>query len=271
MRLEFARQRYPFAKLAAIARIAHKYQADTVATDALDRIEQFFLPRTKHWVNFVHPWDECLAKAQVRYALTLAPEDAVQAVNLAHLFDKPLMLPLALYMCCLLGPLKLRNGVQREDGALEKLSDEDFVRCMDAIPVMTREHCSHLQRILDHANGVQPEGCSNPEKCAEGAKKGVQAVGRCPLSLTHLFLRADKRAGPHTYYSRVDDYLSWACAECRKQHLETSTRMCHEAWRHLPQWLGLKSLHGWPNMDSEVPANFLTFFGQLGVRRLSYV
>ncbi|OJT03565.1 hypothetical protein TRAPUB_5741 [Trametes pubescens] len=226
LRLEFARQRYPFAKLAAIARIAHKYQADTVATDALDRIEQFFLPRTKHWVNFVHPWDECLAKAQVRYALTLAPEDAVQAVNLAHLFDKPLMLPLALYMCCLLGPLKLRNGVQREDGALEKLSDEDFVRCMDAIPVMTREHCSHLQRILDHANGVQPEGCSNPEKCAEGAKKG---------------------------------------------HLETSTRMCHEAWRHLPQWLGLKSLHGWPNMDSEVPANFLTFFGQLGVRRLSYV
>ncbi|EIW58049.1 uncharacterized protein TRAVEDRAFT_103082, partial [Trametes versicolor FP-101664 SS1] len=125
---------YPFAELAAIARIAHKYQAETVAADALDRIERLFLPRptAKHWVNFVHPWDGSLAKAQVRYKLTLAPEDAVQAVNLAHLFDKSLMLPLALYMCCLLDPLQLRNGVWRKDGTLERLSDEDFVRCINA-------------------------------------------------------------------------------------------------------------------------------------------
>lgn len=244
LRLEYNRRCYPFAELAAIARIAHKYQAETVAADALDRIEQLFLPRptAKHWVKFVHPWDGSLAKAQVRYKLTLAPEDAVQAVNLAHLFDKPLMLPLALYMCCLLDPLQLRNGVWRKDGTLERLSDEDFVRCINAIPIMTRENCDHLRRILDHANGVQPEGCSDQEKCAKGAKEAVQAFGRYTLSLTDLFLRVDKRAGPHKHF-KVDEYLSWACVACRKQHLETSARMCHEAWRNLPQWLGFTDFH----------------------------
>lgn len=251
LRLESTHQSYPFAELAAIARIAHKYQAETVAADALDRIEQFFLPRSKHWVDFVNPWDDCLVKAQARYKLTLAPEDAVQALNLAHLFDKPLMLPLALYMCCLLDPFQLRNGVRREDGTLERLSDEDFVRCMNAIPLMTRENCDHLRRILDHDDGVQPEGCSDPDKCAKGAKEAVQAFGRHTLSLTHLFLRVDKRAGPGGTYSRVDEYLSWACAACCKQHLETSTRMCHEAWKNLPQWLGLTNYHDWLRSSRE--------------------
>lgn len=225
--------------------MAHKYQADAIAAAAFNRIEMLFLPRDKNWIDPSLTWNECIFAAESRFAITLECEDAVQAANLAHLFNKPLMLPMALYMCCLLDPLQLRNGVARDGGTLEKLSDEDCVRCMNAIPAMTGEVFKHLQRTLQWTEDTQPQGCADVEKCKEAAKNAAVAAWEHPISLKHLFLRADKRGRPRARPYGPGHCLTWACPACRAQRLEHSTRMCRLAWLCLPTWLSLQPLQGW--------------------------
>ncbi|KAH9846274.1 hypothetical protein C2E23DRAFT_890983 [Lenzites betulinus] len=136
--LSYNKTRQPFAHLAAIARLAHKYQADALAAAAFERIEMFFTARQNPWSKLKSAYDyqEGLEIRGSQYALSLRPEDAVEAVNLARLFEKPLMLPLALYMCCVLDPQLMRNGIAREDGTLDRLSDDDFARCIGACLIM---------------------------------------------------------------------------------------------------------------------------------------
>ncbi len=124
----------PFAQLAATLRIAHKGS----------RLCAFFTPDViaelhtqsgtyKTWETF---WAQKQRECGVRVPMDSAT--GVEAVNIARLLGYDGMLPLALLLCCDGDPLQLRNGVRREDGTVARLSDMDYVGCVQAIPALTR-------------------------------------------------------------------------------------------------------------------------------------
>ncbi|KAI0833883.1 hypothetical protein BC628DRAFT_1345951 [Trametes gibbosa] len=241
LRVEYAITRQPFARLAAIARLAHKYQADALAAAAFERIEMFFTAQQNPWVkDLAYTWKDGLESRKEECALELKHNDAMEAVNLARLFEKPLMLPLALYMCCVLDSYLLRNGVPREDGTLEKLSDDDFGRCMRAMLIMTKEGYAHLRETLE---GRPAPTCAQEEQCTRRAESAASEVWGYPFSLRHVFLRADKRGSlgrPNFTWGVQPTCLDWACTACKNQRMNKSTKMALAAWRLLPSWLSLE-------------------------------
>ncbi|KAI0350420.1 hypothetical protein OH77DRAFT_1463767 [Trametes cingulata] len=238
-----------FAWLADVARTAHKYQADQLADAAIGRIAELFLPReARLWINFAGSWTEQITIGRLLYGIEFRSEDAIEAVNLARLFDRPLMLPLALYMCCLLEPSSLRNGVKRKDGVLERLTDDDFARCMRAIPSMAKESYAHMQRTLEWAGEGLFKECTQPYKCKLAAKEAATSDLSEQTTIHHLFVRADQRvvlAGSGLIRYGPAHSLKWACGPCLVFRLKRSTDLCCGAWRKLPKWFFNEGIEGW--------------------------
>ena len=85
-------------------------------------------------------WDIYWENHQRRQRVTMELDDAIEAVNLYRLLGYPETPNFALYLCCLGGPLFLRDGTTRQDGTLEKLTDEDYIKCFQAIRKLSAEH-----------------------------------------------------------------------------------------------------------------------------------
>ncbi|KAM5544912.1 hypothetical protein V8D89_001810 [Ganoderma adspersum] len=165
----------PFAHLAATIRIAHKYQAEQVLQAAGNRLRAFFTPSViaeLHSQSVTHKtwqslWNQKQQECGVRIPMTGAT--GVEAVSIARLLGWDDILPLALLLCCSCAdPLQLRNGVQRGDGTVARLSDGDYLGCVEAIPELTRT--LHMLGA-----GVMHE-CARPvpvRGCATGACKRV--------------------------------------------------------------------------------------------------
>ena len=82
-------------------------------------------------------------------SITTRREDAFEVANLARIIDRPRWLPIALYVCCLGDPSHLRDGITRDDGMVERLSDDDFARCVRALPLLGALCCETEIRTLD--------------------------------------------------------------------------------------------------------------------------
>ncbi|KAM5544902.1 hypothetical protein V8D89_001800 [Ganoderma adspersum] len=197
----------PFATIASIIRIAHKYQAQEILDAASDRLANFLVPGPGHWIDATTlSWKERWELGQKQCSITFEPKDAIEAVNLAHLIENPLILPVGFYLCCLMDPIQLRDGVARADGVLEKLSDRDFARCMRTIPVLATRCHGTVLRLLNVCCSAAPHGCS---RC--GTKFGgmldryietinIKQEHIPPLS--DLLVRADRRVTPASVWSR---------------------------------------------------------------------
>lgn len=119
-------QRVPFAMVAALIRLGRKYAIDDLVSSALSRLSTCFPTDFDAYCASI--------TAGGSQAITCIPADAIPAVNLAHLLgdDARTILPSAFYTCCQLSAEILTRGVANEDGDLEKLSDADLERCIDA-------------------------------------------------------------------------------------------------------------------------------------------
>ncbi|RPD69734.1 hypothetical protein L226DRAFT_442891, partial [Lentinus tigrinus ALCF2SS1-7] len=110
-----------FDVLGSLVRMGHKYQVDTILEEALRPLETIF---TKDF----EAWNQHEGKSTA--LVSLRPEHAIEAVNLAQLTGQTAMLPSAFYMCGLLQVDTIVNGVTRADGTLERLSTHDLKRCI---------------------------------------------------------------------------------------------------------------------------------------------
>ncbi|TBU54713.1 hypothetical protein BD310DRAFT_961258 [Dichomitus squalens] len=165
-----------FRMLAAICRVGHKYQADAAVEAAAQRIEGFFRgwPHTlqvlgKRQLNIPGlNWEAFWSMHQVIQRTSATIEDAIEAVNLARLLGRPDILPFALFLCCAGDALHLRDGVPGEDGTVERLSSEDYLRCFKAIPQLLSTCPTDVQSLPAHWKeaGSSPE-CSRPGACLD--------------------------------------------------------------------------------------------------------
>ncbi|KAM5544058.1 hypothetical protein V8D89_002244 [Ganoderma adspersum] len=157
-----------FPVLAALARLSHKYQLHQLLAAAIHRLKGTFATQLDVY--------ERSGGFSTRSPLKLRRSDAIEALNLFRLLDRPEMIPVALYECCQYGPAFLLQGITRLDGITrENLSPSDLELCFRVTTELVRatvclltELCeSYTARLLGAS--TSPD-CSSPGLCLNGLK-----------------------------------------------------------------------------------------------------
>ncbi|RPD62563.1 hypothetical protein L226DRAFT_328741 [Lentinus tigrinus ALCF2SS1-7] len=239
----------PFATLASIIRIAHKYEATALLKDASSRLESFLIPRPGHWLEQAAlPWEARWDMGQQQCGISFEPSDAVSAVNLAlpSMLDMPLMLPLAFYLCSLAdNALILRHGVEREDepDVRDVLGDADYTRCFLAIPKLSQQCHASVGRILYAAMSEAFAGCRLNRTCKDRLREMFvyHARDEGPCLVHDLFVRLDRRTSPPAAFVQYKDTL---CQPCLDRLLALSEEECAKMRQKLPEFFHL-DVEGW--------------------------
>ena len=195
-----------FCMLAAICRIGHKYQAAEAVDAASERIVLFFEKACSEGRLLNAGWDDFWESHQRNIGITVELTDAIEAINLARLLDKPSILPFAFYLCCAAHPLHLRNGVRREDGTLQTLSDVDYLKCAWATPQLLARCVHDVRRLLAYyRNGHGRASCQAAQRCQEVFRQmDAEMEGEAYLGeLLDLFVVVGcRKVQPQAYLSR---------------------------------------------------------------------
>ncbi|KAI1786600.1 hypothetical protein LXA43DRAFT_897702 [Ganoderma leucocontextum] len=229
-----------FPVLAALGRLAHKYQLDQLLEAVVHRLKSTFTTQLEVWDRsggFENP---------TRSPLKLSHRHAIEALNLIRLLDKPEMVPTALYCCCQLGPDALVLGLKREDRvSLECLSSSDLVLCLETKALLVRQTVLLLSRLCQALAARIKEAADD---------------GRCPSQFTCVValkrLLDNWRDFPHEYTDEdplneyymetldaeeADEKMCSACVGAVRIKL---SELRKEAWMDLPHLMRLK-LEGW--------------------------
>ncbi|TFY57397.1 hypothetical protein EVJ58_g7043 [Rhodofomes roseus] len=224
-------EQFSFAIIAALARLAHKYDIKDLLDDALHRMKSCFS-------NAFHDWaptrdNECVGSPLMAYVET----DAIAAVNIARLTDTPSMLPTALYVCCQLDTDNILNGVPRGHDAVERLSSEDITRCLDARLKLVHDNVVSAFSIFTIATS---DGCTSQKNCLLLLEEllEIEAEGRgLPLDNCSCLedwippLREDAETGP---------ILEGLCASCQAMVQQRAADERKEVWERLPAIMGVE-------------------------------
>ena len=157
-----------FSVLAALARLSHKYQLDQILAATIHRLKGTITTRLAVW--------ERSGGFYARSPLGLRYPNAIEALNLFRLLDRPEMIPVALYECCQHGLAFILQGATRKDGVTrESLSPSDLELCLQVRGELVRatvrlltELCeSYTARLLLASSSP---GCSSPGMCLGSLK-----------------------------------------------------------------------------------------------------
>ena len=204
-----------FRMLAAICRIGHKFQAAEAVEAASERIVLFFEKACSEGRSMNAGWGQFWENHQRDIGIGVELSDAIEAVNLAQLLDKPTILPFAFYLCCAGNALDLRNGVPREDGTLERLSDEDYLKCAMATPQLLARCVHDVRRLIAYyKNGHGRAGCLAAHRCQDVFRQmdaQMEEEGYIGV-LLDLFVVVNCRAVRPQAYVNHHDQLCKACS-----------------------------------------------------------
>ncbi len=167
-------------------------------------------------------------------------EDAIDAVNLLQLLEEPAGLPFALYLCCLCTPVQLRNGSQREDGTVARLSDEDYERCVRGSLLLAQAGRSTFQFAICR---MKQESCRWK---AWVCKAVLEQMSRAHASdllgesypLSDVFIRLDLRNPVPSAYGKFSGQL---CAACKEELCNWSVVAARDIFAELSETFGLQS------------------------------
>lgn len=163
-------------------------------------------------------------------------------VNIARLTQSHTILPTALVVCCdALCSRSLLFGVEREDGTLETLDDDDLVRCVSAKRDLIR---ASTKAVLAAFAPFDTPRCEHHSECQQEFRnfllpyfvENLEVITR-----EHLF---------STWDCLVDDDLLCQVAICDQcvEHLGERVRSEQKkVWERLPEILDLGEIDGWPS------------------------
>ena len=146
--------RYSFSTLRSIICIADKYGAEEVLQAAIARLDP--LLTVARLSSTSQEWGWWTGEASTNITLTrigveIKPEDAFEVLNLARRINKPEWLPLALFICCTGDRTALRDGLVREDGSVERLTKEDYERCIAAMPRLAEAYRKAMVKTFNYS------------------------------------------------------------------------------------------------------------------------
>ncbi|KAI1795320.1 hypothetical protein LXA43DRAFT_1090970 [Ganoderma leucocontextum] len=213
-----------FNEVAAVVRLAHKYHIQSVQDQAIRALQEYPFSSDLN-VHFGTP----------KQRISMQGAQYIGAVNLARLTDTPLMLPAALYRCCLLGG-NLLDGWTHEDGTVEYLCTADIKRCFDARIALGQEQFLLLSRLF---------AAVAPGKCV--------AQGHCAVQVTsiarHVVSQEDTVKKPALYdWSTPIQITGGLCEGCKQVLLERNRVERQRIWDTLPRVFGI-TVEGWAKAD----------------------
>ncbi|KAM5544034.1 hypothetical protein V8D89_002220, partial [Ganoderma adspersum] len=224
-----------FPVLAALGRLAHKYQLDQLLEAVIQRLKGSFTTR-------LDVWDRSGGFDPTLSPMRLYRNHAVEALNLFRLLDRPEMMPMAVYGCCQLAPKALVRGVQRADGvSLECLSPDDLEWCLAVKDTLMRQTvrllanlCLALEARI--ASAADDGRCPSPFTCVVAMKAWLDDWRVCPEE--HM----DENPLDEYYAVKLDQVEEdeALCAACAGAVRDRLSELRHEIWMNLPDFLGLQ-------------------------------
>ena len=200
--------------------MAHKYEIDAAVQMAADHLR-------RHYPADFDDWN------RTREDIPLfSPLEHIGVVNLARLIDAPDILPAAFMRCCGLDPDILLEGFVREDGVVEKLSQEDLTRTLIARSEIVKADTNLCVYALERTSPF----CHCPTDCEENIKR---VLWKYLLPYYTLSL------GVPWSNTSVAGYLEEVnvvpCEECMEFIRAREAEQLRELWLEWPETLRLGS------------------------------
>ncbi|OCH84735.1 hypothetical protein OBBRIDRAFT_741067 [Obba rivulosa] len=238
----FSNDQIPFADVAAIIRITHKYQMDQLLGRALQNLKTVFKDTFPDFIRL----DHFLAESSIE----LDCRDAITVVNLAHLTQNLSMLPMALYICCQLAPKDIIAGVDR-NGRRERLSQDDIVRCIAGRLKLSQASVTAVFRVFQCSDECM-EQCKrvNGSTCRRALHAALQKYGADFSALCAGTMPLDTWITDDRDY--FDSFSIKFCSGCWKRLQETEQEEHRRIWCELPVYFGLE-VEGWKEKNPVVP------------------
>ncbi|RPD53660.1 hypothetical protein L226DRAFT_459840 [Lentinus tigrinus ALCF2SS1-7] len=217
-----------YGELSAYARIGHKYQIDYLVDQTLDYLKH-------HFTNDFDTWRNRMAFVPRKFETY----HAIGVVNIARLVNCDSILPTALAVCCTLDAKYLVRGFKCQDGAGEKLSQDDLIRCLRAKQTLMQESS---RAIINAFSPFTSPGCRTAASCHDALQDALRGLAG----------DLDMIADDHPFFSwvyfarRLEGYAICAlCKERLKERVQAEQRLI---WNSLPDILGL-TIKGWPELS----------------------
>ena len=217
-----------FSVLAALARLAHKYEVSEILAGATCRLQKFFSRR------LVAIRAGQYSGSYEEWAVPIEATKAIEAVNLFRTLGSAYndSLAPAFYLCCGLDFGALLRGLPREDGAIEKLGESDVRLCFRLKNLVAKE-----DRALAMITGSRDVYCRYGNVCGVWVQEHIKSVEESiggmmcgkPLGLEY---------GPQAGGFR--------CGSCQEAIMKETGERRKKFWDALPAYLSLD--------DAKVPA-----------------
>lgn len=206
-----------FEDLANCIRLTHKYTMHDIYEDSMGYLKKIFPEdfetweaHASHWQNHPHT-------------------DAIVAVGLANLTDTPSILPIALYLCCQLQGSYLFAGRTRTDGAVDRLSTDDLIRCFDAKAKFSSAVFRFIPRIFGPLSNPACTALTN--ECETELENLHQlAIDETPWDESDILT---------TWGTNFNDTDSPICQSCTANFRQRDADIREHIWSDLSGILGL--------------------------------
>ncbi|KAI0756281.1 hypothetical protein C8Q80DRAFT_1127689 [Daedaleopsis nitida] len=247
------KQSIQFSRLAALVRLAHKYELTKILEGSLARLKLIFTTELQTWLGHgatalrsVHISDDELSQSSTRNPEAALMTSPIEAVNLFRTIDRPEMLPVALYLCTLLPNRLLVHGKLRADGTrLEQLSTADLQCCLDARDELTNLSIEFFYSKFAQDPAPTCGGANGSFKCEHTFTRRRAFLHRSQT--IKGFTEGDGvlcgSAQRYIDKMRGSGKLCPACIECLVTCAEKFQR---EVWAGLPKMLDLSLGDQWP-------------------------
>ncbi|KAL1949982.1 hypothetical protein VTO73DRAFT_8863 [Trametes versicolor] len=159
----------PFPMFDAIMRIAHKYEATRILSTLSYLLgEMANVSRRGPWGDKRLYLSHSESFRDSHATLVFSNDHAIEALDLARCVGAmPSVVAAFLWQCCVQGPLYLRDGITR-DGVVRRLSEEDYVRCVAALPqLLLARRDLVLQTARSRVSLVARRPCARGTTCTE--------------------------------------------------------------------------------------------------------
>ncbi|KAI0350925.1 hypothetical protein OH77DRAFT_1524454 [Trametes cingulata] len=207
-----------FDKVSAVVRLCHKYEVEDLLQQALRWLKARYPSSADGW--------------HLRLCHEPTPLQSIGVVHLARLTHTSSLLIPAFLDCCTLTMQELKEGFEREDGQRECLSEEDFLRVLNARTELMRADAQAAIHILRPE--TQPY-CPTKAECTNSLLQTLKAVAAATNP-------GRTRLRPHmseTWWERIENDLYTLCDSCSDDVDQRQQEMRLALWDRLPSIFGL--------------------------------
>lgn len=215
-------KKLPVLTALALVDLAAKYQMPTITQLAMPHL-QFRFPTT-----FNGWWGEDSEFEPL--------EAALSAVVLARKLGFPAILPAALYDVCQLPVKIILHGYHREDGRIDKLSDEDIERVFEGKEKLMKLNAQTNMWVLDIKK--PSTSCKTRNICLPVMKRAA-----------HLFVETGQMCAyrPFHWVDLNEGGYENICRPCWRMLCRKRWEGINGHWCELPALMGVEAeVEGWP-------------------------